>query len=147
MRPDLQGLSHLSLSVADTSAAQRFWSEVMGFEVISEESAYCFLLDRGAGLAVFITNHEGTVKGTFDEHRVGLDHLAYAVPDLESLLSWQQRLDGFGVAHSGIVESDAGHHLNLRAPDAMPVELYVMSPSFAQSLSLDGAAPVAATHR
>jgi len=30
---------------------------------------------------------------------------------------------------------------------AMPVELYVMNPSFAEALSLDGDAPVAATHR
>ncbi|HEX6231590.1 MAG TPA: hypothetical protein VFZ63_00540 [Jiangellaceae bacterium] len=77
----------------------------------------CSLLDRGARLAVILTNHAGTVTGTFDEHHVGLDHIAYGVADIESLHGWAQHLPHFGVEHSVISEMDAGHHLNLRAPD------------------------------
>ena len=145
MTPALLGLSHVSLSVQDRSAARHFWVDVLGFELIGEEPTYSFVFDRGAGLAIVLTDHDQTVSGAFDEHHPGLDHLAYAVPDVESLLSWEQRLDRFGVPRSPIAETDAGHHLNLRAPDNVPIELYVMKPAFAALLGLNGVDPVAVT--
>jgi glyoxylase I family protein len=147
MTPGILGLSHVSLSVRDRDAAKRFWAEVLGFEVFTEEPTYCFMFERAARLAVIISDHDRTVSGKFYEHNVGLDHLAYAVPSVEALLSWQQRLATLGVPHSPIVETDAGHHLNLRAPDELAIELYVMKPEFAALLGLaDDAVPVAATH-
>jgi glyoxylase I family protein len=144
--PRILGLSHVGLSVRDVHAARSFWVDVMGFELVSEEPAFCFVLDRGAGLAVILTDHGHTVAGAFGERRPGLDHLAYAVPDVEALLSWEQRLAGLGVPHSPVAETDAGHHLNLRAPDDVPLELFVMKPSFAAVLGLDEADhPVAVT--
>ena len=146
MTPAILGLSHVSLSVRDRDAAKRFWVEVLGFELIDEQPHFCFVFDRGTGLAITLSDHDQTVSDAFDEHHTGLDHLAYAVPDLESLLSWEQRLDALGVPHSPVVETDAGHHLNLRAPDNVPIELYVMKPEFAAVLGLDeGVVPVAAT--
>jgi glyoxylase I family protein len=146
MTPGILGLSHVALSARDTQAAKRFWVDVLGFELLEEQPTYCFVFDRAAGLAITLTDHDQTVSGVFDEHHPGLDHLAYAVSDVESLLSWEQRLDGFGVPHSPIAETDAGHHLNLRAPDNVPIELYVMKPEFATLLGLDqGADPVAVT--
>ena len=146
MTPAILGLSHVGLSVRDLDAALRFWVEVLGFELIEKQPTYCFVLDRAAGLAITLSDHDETVLGAFNEHHPGLDHLAYAVPDVESLLSWEQRLDRLGVDHSPIVETDAGHHLNLRAPDNVPIELYVMKPEFAILLGLDeGADPVAVT--
>jgi catechol 2,3-dioxygenase-like lactoylglutathione lyase family enzyme len=146
MTAAILGLSHVGLSVRDRDAARAFWVEVMGFELIDEQPHYCFVFDRAAGLAITMSDHDQTVSGTFDEHHPGLDHLAYAVPDVESLLSWEQRLDGHEVTHSAIVETDAGHHLNLRAPDNVPIELYVMKPEFAAHLGVgDDVEPVAAT--
>jgi len=143
MTPPLLGLSHISLSVRDCAAARAFWVDVLGFEVVSEEDGFCFVFDRGLGLAVMISDHGQRVADAFDELRTGLDHLAYAVPDREALTSWEQRLTRKGVPHSPIVETDAGHHLNLRAPDDLPVELFVMKPEFATFLGIDHSAPVA----
>lgn len=140
-------MSHVSLSVRDLDAAKHFWVDVLGFEVFDEEPTYCFVFDRAGRLAVIMSDHDRTVAGKFDEHNVGLDHLAYAVPHVEALLSWEQRLAALGVPHSPIVETDAGHHLNLRAPDNVPIELYVMKPEFAVLLGLaDDVVAVAATH-
>lgn len=147
MTPGIAGLSHISLSVRDRDAAKRFWSDVLGFEVFSEEPTYCFAFDRATGLAVIMSDHDQTVSGTFDEHNVGLDHLAFAVSSIDALLSWQQRLAALDVQHSPIIETDEGHHLNLRAPDNLAIELYVMKPEFAALLGLsDDVVPVAATH-
>lgn len=145
MTPTILGLSHVSLSVRDRDASRQFWVNVLGFEVIEEQPHFCFVYDRSAGLAITLTDHDRTVSDTFDEHNTGLDHLAYAVRDVETLLSWEQRLDGLGVEHSEIVETDAGHHLNLRAPDNVPIELYVMKPEFATLMGLEGVDPVATT--
>lgn len=145
MTPSLLGLSHVSLSVRNRTAARDFWVAVMGFDLVADEVDYCFVLDRGAGLAVVLSDHGNQVAHAFDERRTGLDHLAYAVPDVESLTSWQQRLDRMGVPHSPVTETDAGYHLNLRAPDELPLELFVMKGEFARLLDVDRAHPVAET--
>jgi glyoxylase I family protein len=136
MIPSVLGISHVSLSVADMAAAARFWTEVMGFETFVEDPRFRFFIHRGAHLAVLVSDHESAVTGPFDELRVGLDHLAFAVPDIESLRSWEQRLTTLGVPNSGITETDGGHHLNLRAPDNLPLELFVMNASMLSSLGL-----------
>jgi glyoxylase I family protein len=136
MTPSVLGISHVSLSVADMDAAARFWTEVMGFETFVENPRFRFFIHRGARLAVLVSDHESAVRCTFDELRIGLDHLAFAVPDVESLRSWEQRLTALGVPNSGITETDGGHHLNLRAPDNLPLELFVMSAAMLSSLGL-----------
>ena len=141
--PSILGLSHVSLSVRHRAAARDFWVTVMGFDVVVDDAASCFVLDRGAGLAVILSDHDQHVADDFDEHRTGLDHLALAVSDAACLRSWQQRLHRLGVAHSPITETDAGHHLNLRAPDDLPIELFVMKREFATMLGVDGRPPVA----
>jgi glyoxylase I family protein len=134
--PSVLGISHVSLSVADMDAAARFWTEVMGFVAFVEDPGFRFFIHRGAHLAVLVSDHESAVTGPFDELRIGLDHLSFAVPDVESLRSWEQRLATLGVPNSGITETDGGHHLNLRAPDNLPLELFVMSASMLSSLGL-----------
>lgn len=144
--PALQGLSHLGLSVRDVPAAVRFWTEVFGFHVVSEEAGFAFLIRVDVGLAIGLGDHSGAVEGSFDEHRVGLDHVALAVPDVPSLQAWTGWLDEHGVPHSGVVASDAGSHVNLRAPDAFPVELFVLDPAVAPSFGIgDPARAVAQT--
>ena len=69
------------------------------------------------------------------------------MPDVPSLHAWARWLDERGVPHSGVVASDAGSHLNLRAPDAFAVELFVLDPAVAPSFGIgDPARAVARTH-
>jgi glyoxylase I family protein len=136
MTPSMLGISHVSLSVADMDAAARFWTGVMGFETFVEDPRFRFFIHRGAHLAVLVSDHESAVTGPFDELRIGLDHLAFAVADVESLRCWEQRLTTLGVPNSGVTDTDGGHHLNLRAPDNLPLELFVMSASMLSSLGL-----------
>lgn len=145
--PGLLGLSHLGITVRDMPAAQQFWTSVMGFATLFEGDEYCMFVERSAMLAIVITNQQGLVEGSFDERRVGLDHLALAVADLATLQRWEQRLTDLNVQHDSITTSDAGMHLNLRAPDNFPVELFVLTTEGAASLGLTpGAQPVAGTH-
>jgi glyoxylase I family protein len=144
MTPDLLGVSHLGLSVPDVAASARFWVEVLGFEARNDDPGFRFVFHPGARIAVVLTDHAGTVQDRFDEHHPGLDHLALAVADLDDLERWRSTLDEHGVGHSGLVESDGGWHLNLRAPGNFPIELFVISEAFAMSLGLDPAEPAVA---
>src|SRR4029079_10241897 len=93
-----------------------------------------------------VGDHDGAVAGGFDERRVGLDHLALAVPNVPRLAASGRLLGAHRVAHSGVVASAAGSHLNLRAPDSFPVELFVLDPAAAPSFGIpDPARAVART--
>lgn len=141
------GISHIALSVNDLPAAVKFWSEVMGFEKAADTPQYCLLLERSSSIGLAVTTHDDGVGLPFDHRRVGLDHLAFAIDDLAGLVAWAETLDRKGVDHSGIVESDAGHHLNVTAPDGLPIELFVMSADAAEGFGLSGTrAAVASGH-
>ena len=134
--PPVLGISHVAFTVTDMAAAASFWTAAMGFETVIESPRFSLLVHRGMNLGVGITDHEEAATGPFDERRVGLDHLAFAVGDPDSLRAWEQRLTRLGVPHSGVTESDGGHHLNLRAPDNVAIELYVMSESFLATIGM-----------
>lgn len=136
--PELLGISHLALTASDVPAARRFWTEVMGFELFTDTPELCFVGHRSSRTGIAITNHGGGVRERFDERRPGLDHLALAVSDGETLLAWQARLAELGVPHTPVVDSGSGLHLNLRAPDDLPVELYVMDGATAATFGLSG---------
>src|SRR5215468_788274 len=90
--PPVLGISHVALTVADMQAAASFWSDVMGFDTFIENPHFRLLVHRGMGLGLGITDHDRATAGPFDERRVGLDHLAFAVGDVDSLRAWEQRL-------------------------------------------------------
>jgi len=142
--PALRGVSHVALSVPDVAAAAEFWTTVLGFEAMGGGPGFCFLLLRTARVAVVVADHGGTVRGAFDEHHPGLDHVALAVSDLETLRAWERWLADRRVPYTPIIASDGAHHLNLRAPGDIPVELCVLDPGFLVALGVDG--PAAGTH-
>jgi catechol 2,3-dioxygenase-like lactoylglutathione lyase family enzyme len=141
---NLLGVSHLGFSVPDVTEAARFWVEVLGFEPRNDDPEFRLVFHRGARLAVVLTDHGGTVRDTFDERHTGLDHLALAVADVDTLEQFRAELDERGVPHSGLVASDGGWHLNLRAPGNFPIELFVITEAFIRSLGLDPAEPAVA---
>jgi glyoxylase I family protein len=80
-------------------------------------------------------DHDGTAEGIFDERRPGLDHVALSVPDVGQLTRWAEHLAAHNVEHSDIEETDLGYHLNLRAPERIPIELFVLKAGAAATLT------------
>ena len=132
----LAGISHVSLTVPDMQRARWFWTAVMGFEVGMEVPGATVCVHRPSATVIGFRDHAGTVTGKFDETRVGMDHIALAVPSVGDLGDWVAWLDQHEVEHSEVVESDLGHHLNLRAPDRIAVELFVLRPEVAAALGV-----------
>jgi glyoxylase I family protein len=144
MTPPVLGVSHVSFSVPHVAEATDFWVNALGFELVNAEREFSFLFHHAARIAVVLTDHAGTVHGRFDEHHPGLDHLALAVADVDTLERWRAALDERGVPHSEVVASDGGWHLNLRGPGNFPVELFVIGEELAGSLDLDVTEPAVA---
>jgi len=134
--PDLTGISHLSFTVADMTRTKWFWTEVMGCHVVMEESDFCLCVHPATRLPISFKDHDGTVTGSFDETRIGLDHLALAVADRDELERWSAWLARHDICASEISETDLGHHLNLRAPDNVAIELFVIKENTARALLL-----------
>jgi glyoxylase I family protein len=133
--PDLTGFSHIGLSVPDLDAGARFWTEVMGFRLVWDQPEIKLLVHPGSLLPIGLQDHGGAVTGAFDHTRPGLDHVALGVNGPDDLTAWAEHLDAVGVEHSGVQESDIGHHLNLRAPGNIAVELFVLKPEVVEAMA------------
>jgi glyoxylase I family protein len=132
--PQVLGFSHINLTVTDLQATKRFWTEVMGFGLAMEVSDFCLFLDPASLTAIGVKDHDGTARGAFDERRPGLDHLALAVSDVADLTAWAEHLSAHNVEWSEIEETELGYHLNLRAPERIPIELFVLKAEAAATL-------------
>jgi catechol 2,3-dioxygenase-like lactoylglutathione lyase family enzyme len=127
--PELMGFSHIDLTVSDCERAATWWQEVLGFTLVHQARNETFEVKsmvHPSGLAVTVMAHDGTTNNdTFDERRVGLDHLAFRVTDRDELLCWVTHLDAMGVTHTGIIDTGFGPTVVFRDPDNMQLELYV----------------------
>ena len=65
----------------------------------------------------------------FDEDRVGLDHLSFAVADRAALDAAAARLDELGVVHGGVKDLGRAALLEFRDPDGIALELYAANPA------------------
>jgi catechol 2,3-dioxygenase-like lactoylglutathione lyase family enzyme len=126
--PGLDGWSHIDLTVSDLQRAAAWWQTVMGFTAVQHWRGDGFevvTLMHPSGLVVSVVTHDAPAGGSFDERRIGLDHLSFQVADRDELRRWLQHLDDHGVAHSGIDEMSYGPVLVFRDPDNIQLELFV----------------------
>lgn len=125
--PELAGISHIDLTVTDRDRSERFYTEVLGFEVAKRVDKPDFRLAdmRHAGLGAELCVRQPTAGdgSAFDELRTGLDHLSFAVASRADLEGWQEHLEHHGVSHTPIVDAPYGAVLVFRDPDNIQLEL------------------------
>jgi catechol 2,3-dioxygenase-like lactoylglutathione lyase family enzyme len=123
------GFSHIDLTVSDCERAAAWWTEVLGFTLVHQARNETFEVKsmvHPSGLAVTVMTHDGTAnEDTFDERRVGLDHLGFRVSDTDELQRWVTHFDARGVSHTGVIDTGYGPTVVFRDPDNMQLELYV----------------------
>jgi len=87
------------------------------------------LVKTGSGLLGIRGDAAGAKPGDrFDPHRVGLDHVSFAVDTLESLERMKRDLDAARIPNDGIHDEPA---LNAKGlvfydPDGIAIELYTI---------------------
>ena len=122
------GFSHLQLRVRDVEASRQWYAAVLGAEtmVASDDGTYVALQHRPARIVIVISSRvDGSAEGTPD---VPLDHVAFAVPDGETLQLWADHLTEIGIEHPGVVLELGKPSLQLLDPDGINVELVAPAP-------------------
>ena len=132
----VDGFAHVRLTVTDIARSRDFYDQVLAlpvaFEVppdADEETRdqlgflYGGVIYRlGSGLLGL--RPVASAGDRFDEDRVGLDHLSFAVADRAALDAAAARLDELGIAHGGVKDLGRAALLEFRDPDGIALELY-----------------------
>jgi glyoxylase I family protein len=126
--------AHIRLTVTDIERSRAFYDDVFGLPVAFEIPADADDATREQlgflfggviyrlGDSLFGLRPVG--KDSFDEDRVGLDHLSFAVASGAELDAAVALLDERGIAHAGIKDIGAGLILEFRDPDNIALELF-----------------------
>jgi glyoxylase I family protein len=131
--------AHVRLTVTDIARSRSFYDDVFGLpvavelppdadEATKEQLSFLFggviyqLGDSLLGL-------RPVADDSFDENRVGLDHVSFAVASRDDLDDAVTTLDRLGVAHEGVKDIGAGWILEFRDPDHVALELFAPKPS------------------
>lgn len=131
------GYAHVRLTVTDIARSRAFYEDVFGFPVAYEVPADADDATREAmGFlfgGVIYALPSGSLLGLrpvagagdrFDEDRVGLDHVSFAVAGRSELEAAVAALDERGLAHGGIKDIGGAAILELRDPDNISLELF-----------------------
>jgi glyoxylase I family protein len=125
--PELDGISHIDLSVTDIERSLPFYVDVLGFEVLGREEGadrtMVLMAHSGLSNGVCLNEHREGEDSAFDERRAGLDHVSFRVASREQLEAWQRTFDENGVSHSPIADTPFGPVLVFRDPDNIQLEL------------------------
>jgi len=125
------GFHHVSLATRDLAATHRFYTELMGFELVHVQTGptpddggwgrLAFYDTGGNGMMSFWELHDhhiGTEYETDLSESVGLpiwvNHLAFDAPTLADLEARRQCWQAHGIA---VLELDFGHSLSIYALD------------------------------
>ncbi len=122
-----KAVDHLKLTVTDVARSRDFYTRVLGFEVVAEFGPST-LIHNGSvliGLAQAPNPSLVNTADRFDENRVGLDHLSFAVAGRGDLERAVALFDDLGIPHGEItpLEGFGITVLMFRDPDNIQLEL------------------------
>jgi glyoxylase I family protein len=119
------GVDHLGLSVTDLDRSQRFYTGVLGLDLLVDFGEVRILYDRPSSFTLSLTRHTGGRPGPFSELVPGLDHVGLTAGSRDELVEWEGRFHAAGVVFTPIRDMPFGYHLNFRDPDGIPLEFFV----------------------
>ncbi|WP_331436120.1 VOC family protein [Gordonia sp. w5E2] len=127
--PSFPALTHVAITVTDLDASTRWYTALFDAAPVLDEDEesgdfHHAVFALAGGTLFGLHTHTGSAaSGSFDEHRTGLDHIAFAVSRAE-LDDWLVRLDELGVAHSEIKHAHYGSGISFRDPDNIALEFF-----------------------
>jgi catechol 2,3-dioxygenase-like lactoylglutathione lyase family enzyme len=126
-------IHHLGLTVRDVEVSAAWYTDVLGFHRAGEYTSpdgtrrKVFLRHDRLRARLGLTQHQHGPGEAFDETRVGLDHLAFAISSREELDDWAQRFAEAGVPFSPVASANSiprAAVLVFRDPDNIQLELF-----------------------
>lgn len=124
----LKGLHHIAIICSDYPRSRRFYTEVLGFEVVrevyrAERDSYKLDLSLGGQYLIELFSFPAPTPRPTRPEATGLRHIAFRVADIEAAI---RELEGHGVETEPIrVDEYTGRRFTFfRDPDDLPIELY-----------------------
>jgi glyoxylase I family protein len=135
--PSITGRVEVNLTVRDPDLSAAWYTELLGLEPrydhVSADGRlrYISLVEPSSGFVLCLVGHASNPGEPFNELRTGLDHLEFLVAHHGDLLEWAARLDGLGIAHSGVKDLSYTDNamLTFRDPDNIQLEFFWRAPS------------------
>lgn len=127
--PDFPAIAHIAVTVTDLDRSTAWYSALLGTEPVLDEDEteggfhHTVYALPGGQLFGLHTHPAGAGDG-FDEHRTGLDHVAFGCADRGELETWAARLDELGVTHGGVKDAHYGSGVSFRDPDGIALEFF-----------------------
>ena len=126
---EFPAIGHIAVTVTDLDRSTRWYGQLFAAAPVLDEDEQIggfhhtvFALEGGQLFGLHA--HKQAASDNFDEHRTGLDHVAFACRDRNELQTWATRLDELGIAHGGIVDAHYGSGLSFRDPDGIALEFF-----------------------
>lgn len=119
-------ITHVAVTVSDLERSVPWYRGLFDAEPVLDEDTGPFRhVVFAVGETLFgLHQFPDPRPGTFEERRVGLDHVAFGVAARGDLEKWAARLDELGVGHGDIVDAGYGSGLSFRDPDGIALELF-----------------------
>jgi catechol 2,3-dioxygenase-like lactoylglutathione lyase family enzyme len=121
-------ITHVAVTVTDLPRSVEWYGRLFGSEPVLDEDTDTFhhtVFLIGNGNLFGLHTLPGSTEGDrFDEHRTGLDHVAFQCADRAELEGWQARLDELGIPHGDIKDAHYGSGLSFRDPDNIALEFF-----------------------
>ncbi|WP_201983286.1 SMU1112c/YaeR family gloxylase I-like metalloprotein [Hymenobacter rubidus] len=126
--PQLLGLHHVALIVSNYEVSKRFYTEIIGLEIVAEtyraarDSYKLDLAVNGQYVIELFSFPSPPPRPSYPE-ATGLRHLAFAVPDVAAAI---RQLEQHGVACEPVrVDELTGRRFTFFSdPDGLPLEFY-----------------------
>ena len=131
---EFPSVTHVALTVSDLDASVTWYRRLFDSEPVLDEDTGPFhhvVFALGGGMLFGLHTFPSPAAGDgrrcgFDEHNVGLDHVAFGCPDRSALQAWSRRLDDWGIKHGDIVDAHYGSGLSFRDPDNIALEFFCL---------------------
>jgi catechol 2,3-dioxygenase-like lactoylglutathione lyase family enzyme len=127
--PAFPSVAHVAVTVTDLDRSTRWYTELFGSSPVLDEDETAgsfhhtvYALDGGQLFGLH--THTVPTDDTFDEHRTGMDHVAFGCRDRGELETWAARLDELGIKHDGIKDAHYGSGVSFRDPDNIALEFF-----------------------
>jgi glyoxylase I family protein len=123
----IRGLHHIVLTVSDVERSTQFYERILGLSAFAGDERVRCISCGSFLLCLQRPPQHGLPNDRFDENRVGLDHIGFAVESRAQLEELLDILRELNVPTAGIEFDPDGEseYVCFRDPDNIQVELYV----------------------
>jgi catechol 2,3-dioxygenase-like lactoylglutathione lyase family enzyme len=123
------GIAHATLTVSDVQKTKKFYENLFGVEIVSDNKYSFSLLKAGIPCWFVQWPENKDKKDRFNEKRIGLDHIAFELKTTDELEDVLERLNKMKVKTRGIeFFVDKYPYICFRDPDNIQVEFFISKP-------------------